>query len=113
MPPLLRLVFAGCVLALIGQLSTPWQPAGWTALFTSWHLPWPAFFASFFALVGLGAAVMVTVGAMGRMMALVIVFPVGFDMVVNGGGPLVIDYRKDGFLSVQRRLAVGWQQWEG
>ena len=88
MPPLLRLVFAGCVLALIGQMSTPWQPAGWTALFTSWHLPWPAFFASFFAMVGLVAAIMVTVGGMGRIMALVVVFPIGFDMVVNGANGL-------------------------
>jgi hypothetical protein len=88
LPPILRLIFAGCVWALIGQITTPWQPAGWTALFASWHLPWPAFFASFFAMVGLVAAVMVTLGAMGHIMALVIVFPIGFDMVVNGANGL-------------------------
>jgi RHS repeat-associated protein len=34
-----------------------------------------------------------------------------FDLVVNGGGPLVVDYGADGFLPAQRRLEVEWQSW--
>lgn len=34
-----------------------------------------------------------------------------FDLVVNGGGALVLEYRKDGYLPLQRRLAAEWQQW--
>jgi RHS repeat-associated protein len=33
-----------------------------------------------------------------------------FDMAVNGGGALVVDFRATGFLGAQRRVAVPWQQ---
>ncbi|MFZ5597024.1 MAG: SwmB domain-containing protein [Bacillota bacterium] len=32
-----------------------------------------------------------------------------FDMAVNGGGILTVDYQKDGYLPVQRRINVPWQ----
>ena len=35
-----------------------------------------------------------------------------FDMAVNGGGYLTIDYVKDGYLPVQRQLHPGWHDWE-
>jgi len=34
-----------------------------------------------------------------------------FDLVVNGGGQLCIDYRKDGFLPVCRTLTAPWQDY--
>src|SRR5690606_13336778 len=34
-----------------------------------------------------------------------------FDLVVNGGGPLVVEYRAEGFLPSQRRIEVEWQSW--
>lgn len=34
-----------------------------------------------------------------------------FDLVVNGGGPLVVDYRADGYLPAQRRVEVEPQSW--
>jgi RHS repeat-associated protein len=34
-----------------------------------------------------------------------------FDLVVNGGGPLTLDYAKSGFLPVQRRVQVPWQDY--
>ncbi|MBE2224325.1 MAG: CDP-alcohol phosphatidyltransferase family protein [Anaerolineae bacterium] len=83
LPPVFRLIFAACGLALISQLNTPWQPSNWMALFTSWHLPGVAFIASFFALTGLLAAVMITLGMMGRTMALVVMFPIGFEMATT------------------------------
>lgn len=88
LPPVLRLIFAGSVLLLLGRIDALCPPAGWTALFTGWHLPYPAFLAAFFAVIGLVAMVMITVGAMGRIMALVVMFPLGFDMVVNGANGL-------------------------
>ena len=33
----------------------------------------------------------------------------GIDMAVNGGSLLTLDYRKTGFLPVQRQINVGWQ----
>jgi hypothetical protein len=32
-----------------------------------------------------------------------------FDLAVNGGGPLTIDYRKSGYLPAQRQVATRWQ----
>ncbi len=34
-----------------------------------------------------------------------------FDMAVNGGGQLTVDYRKDGYLPVQRQLQTPWQDY--
>jgi len=33
-----------------------------------------------------------------------------FDLVVNGGGPLVVQYRKNGYLPAQRRVDVAWHE---
>lgn len=88
LPPVFRLIFAVCGLALISQLNTPWQPGNWMALFASWHLPGVAFIASFFALTGLVAAVMITLGVMGRTMTLVVMFPIGFEMATMGANGL-------------------------
>ncbi|NHA15432.1 PKD domain-containing protein [Thioalkalivibrio sp. XN279] len=34
-----------------------------------------------------------------------------FDLAVNGGGPLVLDYTRADYLPVQRRLPTEWRQW--
>lgn len=88
LPPVFRLIFVGCAAGLIAQTAVPWQPTGWISLFSSWHLPWPALLASLWAVIGLTATGMITLGAMGRLMSLIVVFPVGFDMVVNGANGL-------------------------
>lgn len=35
-----------------------------------------------------------------------------FDMAVNGGGQLTVQYEKEGYLTTQRRLTVPWQDYE-
>ncbi|WP_067560891.1 RHS repeat-associated core domain-containing protein [Halofilum ochraceum] len=35
----------------------------------------------------------------------------GFDMAVNGGGHLTVEYQKDGYLRVQRTLRTEWNGW--
>lgn len=84
LPPVFRLIFAGCIVGLMAQTAVPWQPTGWATLFSSWRLPWPTCLASLSAVIGLVATVMITLGVMGRLMCLIVVFPIGFDMVVNG-----------------------------
>jgi CDP-diacylglycerol--glycerol-3-phosphate 3-phosphatidyltransferase len=84
LPPVVRLVFLGCVLVVMQQLDPLRQPADWVTLFADWHLPWPGFLATFFAIIGLVAALMIILGIMGRIMAILVMFPIGFDMVVNG-----------------------------
>src|SRR5690606_1329392 len=34
-----------------------------------------------------------------------------FDLVVNGGGPMVVEFRAQGFLPSQRHVEVKWQSW--
>lgn len=34
-----------------------------------------------------------------------------FDLAVNGGGPLTVNYRKARFLAVQRQINVPWQDY--
>ncbi|GIW44041.1 MAG: hypothetical protein KatS3mg077_1323 [Candidatus Binatia bacterium] len=34
-----------------------------------------------------------------------------YALAVNGGGQLTIDFRKDGFVTVQRQLQPAWQDW--
>ncbi len=34
-----------------------------------------------------------------------------FDLAVNGGGLLNVDYRKDGYLSAQRQVNAPWQDY--
>ena len=34
-----------------------------------------------------------------------------FDIVVNGGGPVIIDYHKEGYLPIQRQMQVPWQSY--
>jgi CDP-diacylglycerol--glycerol-3-phosphate 3-phosphatidyltransferase len=84
LPLVARLVFTGCFLVLIKRWVPFWQPAGWVTLFNNWHLPWPAFLATLFVFIGLVAAAMAALGIIGRVMAIVVMFPLGFDMVVNG-----------------------------
>src|SRR5207237_4461678 len=34
-----------------------------------------------------------------------------FDLAVNGGGSLVVQYARDGYLPAQRRLPIVWQEY--
>ncbi len=84
LPPVLRLFFATCVLILIGEIDNVTQPTDWVTLFSSWHLPFPEIVASFLAVIGLVAMVTITLGTMGRIMAVVFLFPLGFEMLTTG-----------------------------
>jgi len=35
-----------------------------------------------------------------------------FDIAVNGGGLLTVNYEKAGYLSAQRQVQVPWQDYE-
>jgi len=79
LPPLFRLIFAICALILITT-----TPIKWATLFADWQLPSPPFWVIFFAITGAIAAIGIVVGAMGRVMALWLLFPLAFDMLTNG-----------------------------
>lgn len=76
-PPLLRITAVPALLALFSTL-----PSSLSTLFTLWQLPgmWVGL------LVGLGwvAGTAVVVGGIGRLFAILLLFPVGFDMMSQG-----------------------------
>jgi CDP-diacylglycerol--glycerol-3-phosphate 3-phosphatidyltransferase len=80
LPPCFRFILLICLTTLYINLNLEL----WVALFTSWHLPWPTVIATFWAVVGIIAGIMVVVGAIGRLMALVLMFPLGFGMLASG-----------------------------
>ncbi len=72
----LRLVLAVCLAAL-------WPP-DWTGLFAVWRLPGAAAWATGWVVVMVGAGTAVTLGVMGRLLAFLLVFPLGFDILARG-----------------------------
>lgn len=80
LPPLLRLWLLCCLVVLAADIRLP----AWAALFTTWGLPGPAAIAAFWAVAGLLAAIMVVLGAAGRLMALLLMFPLGFELLTAG-----------------------------
>jgi CDP-diacylglycerol--glycerol-3-phosphate 3-phosphatidyltransferase len=84
-PPLLRLTVAGGM-ALVYAAAWPriWQPETWQALFAGWGVPGAGAIALFLALLGFATTAAVTLGWLGRVAALFLLFPLGFDIVANG-----------------------------
>lgn len=84
LPPILRGLLSLCVLNLMGQMMVPVRPLVWAELFAGWGLPSPVALAVFWAAVGMLAVVLVLLGAAGRTAALVLLFPLGFDIAARG-----------------------------
>ncbi|MBK8987591.1 MAG: CDP-alcohol phosphatidyltransferase family protein [Chloroflexi bacterium] len=76
LPLLLRLILAFCLAAL-------WPP-DWTALFVTWGLPGAAAWAIGWLAVMAAAGTAAALGVMGRLAAIFLVFPLGFDMLTRG-----------------------------
>ncbi len=84
LPPLLRTILLFCMFDVIGQMVLPIRPLAWADLFASWGLSFAQPLAIFWLVVGMAAAFMIFLGAAGRIFALLILFPLGFDMIVIG-----------------------------
>lgn len=84
LPPLLRGVLA--ITAVLLMLSLSFPPAPWAALLGAWGLPLAGALASAALLLfGLGAAG-IAVGLLGRLFAVLLVFPIAFDFISQGAG---------------------------
>jgi CDP-diacylglycerol--glycerol-3-phosphate 3-phosphatidyltransferase len=84
LPPLWRLGLVGGTAVILTHLSPIWQPTAWIDLFASWHLPGPGLWAMGWVLVLLTAGTAVALGVMGRLFSLLLVFPIGFDVITRG-----------------------------
>lgn len=87
LPPLLRLGLAGGTAVILTNLTPIMQPAAWVDLFVSWRLPGPAVWATGWLIVLVAAGTAVTLGIMGRLLSLLLVFPLGFDIITHGLTP--------------------------
>lgn len=83
LPPLLRVALLVSAAALAAGLPRPWPPAAWVALLTGWGLPAPAALAVLATGVLLLGALLVAAGVLGRLTSLLLVFPIGFDIVTQ------------------------------
>lgn len=70
--------------AILSAQSSLFLPQEWVHLLTSWHLPWPPFWAGLVSLIAVGAALAAGAGFMGRLAALLLVFPIAFDVIGRG-----------------------------
>ena len=84
LPPIFRTLLLLCMLDIIGKMMLPIRPYAWADLFTSWGLPFAHQLALIWLFLGIFSAFMIFIGAAGRIFAILILFPIGFDMVVNG-----------------------------
>jgi hypothetical protein len=87
LPPVLRLGLVGGTAVILTHLSPIWQPTAWVDLFVSWRLPGSGLWAMGWVLVLLAAGTAVTLGMLGRLLSLLLVFPLGFDIVTRGLTP--------------------------
>lgn len=87
LPPLWRLGLVGGTAVILTHLSPTWQPAAWVDLLASWRLPGPGLWAVGGAIVLAAAGTAVALGVMGRLFSLLLVFPLGFDIITRGLTP--------------------------
>ena len=86
LPLLLRAILLGTAVFLIQSHAFP--PAPWEALLAQWRLLWPGALAGMaLLLLGSGAA-LIGLGVAGRLLAVLLVFPIAFDFISQGGGLL-------------------------
>lgn len=78
----LLLTFSMVMILLAAQ---PWyMPQAWVDLLHSWGIPLPALFGAVLSLTAVGAALMVLFGFAGRVGAILLLFPIGFDITTRG-----------------------------
>lgn len=83
--PLLWRTLLIIAISFILYNSASWQqPANWVALLTSWGLSRPDFWASFFVIVALAGSLFVLLGIAGRLVSLILLFPIGFSISTLG-----------------------------
>ncbi|MCB9421638.1 MAG: CDP-alcohol phosphatidyltransferase family protein [Ardenticatenaceae bacterium] len=85
LPPFLRVGLMIGTAVILTNLSL--RPVAWTDLFVNWHLPVPALLATGWMIVLVLAGTAVTLGIMGRLLSLLLVFPLGFDIITRGVTP--------------------------
>ena len=87
LPPLWRLGLAAGTAAILTNLTPIIQPTAWVNLFLRWRLPEPGLWATGWAIVLIAVSTAVVLGVVGRLLSLLLIFPIGFDMIMRGLTP--------------------------
>lgn len=83
-PPLWRLLLA-LSMVLILRSSMPWyRPPAWLDLLLSWHMPLPEMLATALSVTAVIGTMLIFFGFMGRFGAIILLFPIGFDIATRG-----------------------------
>jgi CDP-diacylglycerol--glycerol-3-phosphate 3-phosphatidyltransferase len=84
LPLLMRLIVPIAVLLIYRSLDNKLSPTAWADLMASWGMTHTAVWATVLSLIALIGTALTALGFMGRVWALLLVFPIGFDMVTVG-----------------------------
>ena len=84
LPPLLRLALVVAMIMIYQNVAHWLRPPAWTALITSWRLPEPPILAAGLSVIAIVATIMAAIGVLGRLVAFLLVFPIGFDVATRG-----------------------------
>jgi len=84
LPPIWRLSLALTLLHIL-QAANPWyRPQAWLELLASWDVSEPAALAAMLSAVAVAGTVLVLFGIAGRIGAVTLLFPIGFDIATRG-----------------------------
>ncbi len=86
LPPILRMVLPICIGLMFGRLQNWIRPLPWQMLLESWGVPIAVGLTTYLGVSAWVALGMMMAGVMPRLMSLVIVFPIGFDIASQGIG---------------------------
>jgi CDP-diacylglycerol--glycerol-3-phosphate 3-phosphatidyltransferase len=83
-PPLWRLLLAFSIVIILRSAQPWYRPQAWLGLLLSWHVPWPELLASALSITAVAGTLMVLLGLIGRLGAIILLFPIGFDIATRG-----------------------------
>ena len=84
LPPIWRVLLTLAMGSILTAVSPLLQPQSWLELLLSWQMPAAPVWASLLSLVAIGGALLVFLGIAGRIAAILLLFPIGFDITTRG-----------------------------
>ena len=84
LPPVWRFLLPGAMFGILSAAEPWYRPGAWEALIQSWGLPGAAALASLMALTAVTGTILVALGILGRLWAILLLLPIGFDISTRG-----------------------------
>lgn len=84
LPLSLRLLLPITIIMIYAPFSNKVAPSMWADLMASWGMSGTVFWAGLLGITGIVGTLLVTAGVTGRLMSLLLVYPIGFDMATIG-----------------------------